>query len=162
GQPSMWRDWREGRFDRTLAAFAGGLACGFLWEFWNYWALCKWVYHLPFLGPLERYKYFEMPLPGLLGFLPFGLECWVLWQLPRKGGTVLATGPVPSASSIDQARVAARQCVLNALAAANAVLGSLDRVAGVVRVGAFVLSDPGFADQPKVADGASELLLDLF
>ena len=70
-------------FGRTLAAFTGGLMCGFLWEFWNYWALTKWTYNLPFLGSIERYKYFEMPLPGLLGFLPFGIECWIMWQLIR-------------------------------------------------------------------------------
>lgn len=83
GRPSMWGDWSAGWYGRTLACFAGGLACGFLWEFWNYWAIAKWTYHLSFLGPLEHYKYFEMPLPGLLGFLPFGLECWVVWQLVR-------------------------------------------------------------------------------
>jgi hypothetical protein len=83
GRPSMFRDWFNGNFARTLAAFSGGLLCGFLWEFWNYWALAKWTYHLPFLGKLEGYRYFEMPLPGLLGFLPFGLECWVMWQTMR-------------------------------------------------------------------------------
>lgn len=83
GRPSMFRDWERGWFGRTLAAFAGGLLCGFLWEFWNYWALTKWTYHLPFLGAAEHYKYFEMPLPGLLGFLPFGIECWIMWQLIR-------------------------------------------------------------------------------
>lgn len=83
GRPSMWRDWQNGWYGRTLACMAGGLLCGFLWEFWNYWALSKWIYHLPFLGSFENYRYFEMPLPGLLGFLPFGLECWVMWQLVR-------------------------------------------------------------------------------
>jgi hypothetical protein len=83
GRPSMWRDWQNGWYGRTLALFAGGLTCGFLWEFWNYWALSKWIYHLPFLGSFEHYRYFEMPLPGLLGFLPFGIECWVMWQLIR-------------------------------------------------------------------------------
>ncbi len=83
GRPSMFRDWRNGWYGRTLAAFAGGLTCGFLWEFWNYWALTKWVYHLPFLGTWGRLHYFEMPLPGLLGFVPFGLECWVMWQTMR-------------------------------------------------------------------------------
>jgi hypothetical protein len=82
-RPSMFRDWQNGWYGRTLAGFAGGLACGFLWEFWNYWALTKWTYHLPFLGHWGRYHYFEMPLPGLLGFLPFGLECWVMWQTMR-------------------------------------------------------------------------------
>jgi hypothetical protein len=83
GRPSMFRDWQSGWYGRTLAAFAGGLTCGFLWEFWNYWALTKWLYHLPFLGSWERYHYFEMPLPGLIGFIPFGLECWVMWQTMR-------------------------------------------------------------------------------
>lgn len=83
GRPSMLRDWQNGWYGRTLAAFAGGLSCGFLWEFWNYWALAKWVYVLPFLGKWEHIKYFEMPLPGLLGFIPFGIECWVMWQTMR-------------------------------------------------------------------------------
>jgi hypothetical protein len=79
-RPSLLKDWQQGRYGRTLSLFAGGLACGLLWEFWNYWALSKWIYHLPFLGHAEQYKYFEMPLPGLLGFLPFGAACWVMWQ----------------------------------------------------------------------------------
>ncbi|MDB5322794.1 MAG: hypothetical protein JWN40_4425, partial [Phycisphaerales bacterium] len=83
GRPSMFRDWERGWYGRTLAAFAGGLICGFLWEFWNYWALTKWTYHLPFLGGAEQYRYFEMPLPGLLGFIPFGIECWIMWQMIR-------------------------------------------------------------------------------
>ena len=83
GRPSMFGDWQKGWYGRTLAAFAGGLLCGFLWEFWNYWALSKWVYHLPFLGGAEKYKYFEMPAVGLIGFIPFGIECWVMWQTLR-------------------------------------------------------------------------------
>ena len=83
GRPSMFRDWQRGWFGRTLAACAGGLICGFLWEFWNYWALTKWIYQLPFLGVTENYRYFEMPLIGLLGFIPFGMECWVMWQFMR-------------------------------------------------------------------------------
>ena len=74
---------KDGWYGRTLAACAGGLTCGFLWEFWNYWALAKWVYDLPFLGVMQKYQYFEMPLPGLLGFIPFGIECWVMWQMMR-------------------------------------------------------------------------------
>ena len=47
GRPSMFRDWQNGWYGRTLAAMAGGLACGFLWEFWNYWALAKWTIICP-------------------------------------------------------------------------------------------------------------------
>ncbi len=79
-RPSILRDWHEGRFGRTLALGAAGLICGFLWEFWNFWATTKWVYHLPFLGGLERYKYFEMPVMGLIGFVAFGIETWTMWQ----------------------------------------------------------------------------------
>lgn len=83
GRPAALSDWESGWYGRTLAAFAGGLICGFLWEFWNYWALTKWVYVLPFLGSAEHIRYFEMPVIGLLGFIPFGLECWVMWQMMR-------------------------------------------------------------------------------
>ena len=83
GRPSALCDWQSGWYGRTLAAFAGGLLCGLLWEFWNYWALTKWVYFLPFLGSTEQIRYFEMPVIGLLGFIPFGLECWVMWQMLR-------------------------------------------------------------------------------
>jgi len=94
GRPSALRDWQRGWYGRTLAAFAGGLLCGLLWEFWNYWALAKWVYHLPFLGTAEHLKFFEMPVIGLLGFIPFGLECWVMWQTLRTPFDGLAE-PLP-------------------------------------------------------------------
>ncbi|WP_119460971.1 hypothetical protein [Rhodospirillaceae bacterium SYSU D60014] len=80
GAPSLLADWAACRWSRTVALMAGGLLCGFLWEFWNYWATAKWTYDLPFLGPLESIRYFEMPVPGLLGFPPFALECWIMFQ----------------------------------------------------------------------------------
>jgi len=99
GRPAMFRDWQGGWYGRTLAAFVGGLTCGLLWEFWNYWALAKWVYHLPFLGAAEHVKYFEMPVVGLLGFLPFGIECWVMWQAMRIPLDGLAE-PLPDEKSL--------------------------------------------------------------
>ena len=84
----------------------------------------------------------------------------VAGQLPMKDGTPLATGPVPSRCSIDDAKAAARQCVINALASAATVV-PLDQVTGVLRVGAFVSSDSNFTAQPQVANGASEFLLEL-
>ena len=75
--PTLIDDAQAGRWGRTLSLMAAGLTCGVLWEFWNYWAAAKWIYRLPFLGPLESVKLFEMPLPGFGGFLPFALECWV-------------------------------------------------------------------------------------
>ena len=80
GVPSILGDWRRGRYGRTVSLMIGGTACGLLWEFWNYWAVAKWTYNLPFLGPLESISYFEMPAIGFLGFLPFALECWAMVQ----------------------------------------------------------------------------------
>ena len=80
GRPSLFEDWRHGRWGRTVSLALGGLLCGLLWEFWNYFAVAKWIYVLPFLGPLEHVKYFEMPAVGLVGFMPFGPACWVMLQ----------------------------------------------------------------------------------
>ena len=78
-----------------------------------------------------------------------------------KDGILLATGHVPSRASIDQAKTAAKQCVINALAAAATVC-DLNEIAGVVRVGVFVNSDPTFTQQPQIANAASELLQAIF
>lgn len=55
----------------------GGLICGLLWEFWNYWAPSRWTYSIPFFG---KWKVFEMPVLGFGGFPPFALECWILYH----------------------------------------------------------------------------------
>jgi enamine deaminase RidA (YjgF/YER057c/UK114 family) len=84
-------------------------------------------------------------------------------QVPMKDGKLLATGPVSSAVSLERAQAAAAQCVLNALAALDAHLqGDWSRFVQVVRVGVFVASDNSFTDQPKVANGASDLLVKVF
>lgn len=77
GQPSLLRDLQQGRWHRLFSLLLAGLVCGFLWEFWNYWARARWVYTFPILQP---YKIFHMPILGYLGFPPFALECYVLAQ----------------------------------------------------------------------------------
>ena len=86
---------------------------------------------------------------------------YVSGQLPMKDGKLLATGPVPSKCPLETAKAAARQCVINALAAVNTLPGGVDQIIGVIRVGAFVSSDNGFTQQPQVANGASEFLIEL-
>jgi enamine deaminase RidA (YjgF/YER057c/UK114 family) len=86
---------------------------------------------------------------------------FVAGQLPMKDGKLVASGQVPSRCSVDDAKAAARQCVVNALAAVRTVEPELGRIAGVARVGVFVSSDPTFTEQPKVANGASEFLIEL-
>ena len=75
---SLLGDLAEGRRARLYALMISGWVCGFLWEFWNYWAAAKWVYVLPMF---QRWKIFEMPAPGYLGFLPFALECFTMYVL---------------------------------------------------------------------------------
>lgn len=83
-------------------------------------------------------------------------------QLPTSEGNLLHTGKLGREVSIEQGQACARQATLNALAIANADLGSLDAVARVVKMSVFVASAEGFFDQPQVANGASQLLIDLF
>mgnify|MGYP002725619452 CR=1 FL=1 len=83
-------------------------------------------------------------------------------QLPFKDGSLIATGKVPSDISLENARLAARQALLNALSALRTESGSLDNVSRIVRLNVLVNSSPGFTDQAKVANGASDLLLELF
>ncbi|HEX9794627.1 MAG TPA: DUF4332 domain-containing protein, partial [Planctomycetota bacterium] len=63
-----------GRTGTALRMLGAGLLTGLLWESWNWDATSRWIYTVPFF---EGGKLFEMPLPGILGFLPFALEAWV-------------------------------------------------------------------------------------
>jgi len=84
-------------------------------------------------------------------------------MLPMRAGELIAAGRAPGDVSIEAAQGAARQCVLNGLAAVDPVIdGDWSRVAGVSRVGVFVASEPGFHEQHKVANGASGLLREVF
>lgn len=76
GLPSLVGDFMEGYRARFYSLLLSGFACGWLWEFWNYWAAAKWHYIFPVL---QHWKIFEMPIPGYLGFLPFALECFVMY-----------------------------------------------------------------------------------
>lgn len=83
-------------------------------------------------------------------------------QLPMVAGELSTTGKVGAEVSPEDAKVLARTCVLNGLAAADAEIGSLDRITRVVKVVGFVASDPSFTGQPGVINGASELLGEIF
>ena len=79
-------------------------------------------------------------------------------QLPMRDGALMCTGKVGAGVSETQAYEAAQQCALNALAAVKSVVGELSEVKRVVKAVVFVASTPDFTAQPKVANGASELL----
>jgi hypothetical protein len=80
GLPSLTNDLAQGDLRRLVSLLASGVVCGLLWEFWNYWALTKWTYTVPYLGNV---KIFEMPVLGYLGFPPFAIECWAMYIFAR-------------------------------------------------------------------------------
>ncbi len=80
GAPSWLRALGRGDAGPVTALLASGAICGVLWEFWNYWALTRWTYTVPYLGDM---KVFEMPVLGYLGFPPFALECYAMYNFLR-------------------------------------------------------------------------------
>lgn len=78
GMQSLWTEASACGRRKLWSLLAGGLVCGVMWEFWNYWAASRWVYSIPYFN---WWKVFEMPLLGFLGFPPFALECWILYHL---------------------------------------------------------------------------------
>jgi enamine deaminase RidA (YjgF/YER057c/UK114 family) len=102
------------------------------------------------------------PLASYVPAQTTGNLLYTAGQLPFVDGALVATGKVGAEVSPTEAVDLARVCVLNALAAAQSVLGSLDRITQVVKVTGFVASAPDFIGQPGVLNGASELLGQIF
>lgn len=104
-------------------------------------------------------------VPPLAAYVPAvrsGQHVFTAGQLPLVDGELVAKGKVGGEVSAEEAQDCARQCALNALAAVKSVVGSLDDVGRIVKVTVFVSSTPDFTGQPVVANGASELLGDVF
>lgn len=83
-------------------------------------------------------------------------------QLPISDGQLQAAGKVPADISLEPAQQAARLAAINALAAVAALVGGVNRIQRIIRVAVFVNSSPGFSDQPKVANGASDFFVEVF
>ena len=102
------------------------------------------------------------PLASYVPAVRSGSHVFTAGQLPLVDGELLTRGKVGGEVSAEEAQECARRCALNALAAVASVTGSLDDVVRVVKVTVFVASTPDFTGQPVVANGASELLGDVF
>jgi enamine deaminase RidA (YjgF/YER057c/UK114 family) len=109
----------------------------------------------------------ELPTPPQ----PFGIYAeavqtgnllFLTGMLPTEGRAAKLTGRVGAELDVEAGRKAAQLAAINALAVARQHLGSLDKVSRVVRLGVSIATSGDFRDQPKVADGASELLQDIF
>ena len=83
---------------------------------------------------------------------------FVAGQLPLRDGEMVYTGRIGDDLSIDEGYAASRLCALNALSILEAEAGSLDDVKQILRLGGFVCSAVGFTDQPRVVNGASDLM----
>jgi len=104
-------------------------------------------------------------VPPVAAYIPakvHGDLVYTSGQLPMVNGSLPATGKVGGEVSPEDAKAYARQSALNAIAAAAAAVGGVDRLTGVVKVLAFVASTPDFTGQPAVVNGASELLGEVF
>jgi enamine deaminase RidA (YjgF/YER057c/UK114 family) len=101
----------------------------------------------------------------LASYVPVRLvdgQAFVSGQVPLADGRPTVLGKVGADLTIEQGQEAARRCALQALAALRDAMGSLDRISGIARLDVFVASAPGFTDQPKVANGASDVLVEVF
>jgi enamine deaminase RidA (YjgF/YER057c/UK114 family) len=87
---------------------------------------------------------------------------FVSGQVPMSEGRLMWTGRLGEGVDVETGAEAARRCALQALSALRDELGSLDRVARVVKVTAWVASVATFTEQPRVANGASDLLVEVF
>ena len=74
-EPSLIKHLQDKKLLIPIILTVAGLVCGLFWEFWNFWAVTKWYYHIPIFG---FWKIFEMPLLGYLGYIPFA---WSLYSI---------------------------------------------------------------------------------
>ena len=118
--------------------------------------------------PAERLASLGLTLPPVVppvaAYVPAvltGNHVYVSGQLPMAFGKLLATGKVGAEVSVEEATKLAARCALNALAAANSVVG-INNIRKVIKVNGFVASAPGFNGQPTVINGASELFGEVF
>src|SRR6185369_2733157 len=103
------------------------------------------------------------PVANYVPFVRTGNFMVVSDQLCLDGaGKLVAKGQLDGAVSVEDGQKAARACAINILAQLKAGLGDLDKIVRVVRLGGFINSAAGFADGPKVMNGASDLMVAAF
>ena len=102
------------------------------------------------------------PIASYLPVRISGNVAFVSGQVPLIDGEPLHPGKLGDGVSVEQGAEAARRCALQALSALRAALGTLDRVVGIISVSVFIASAAGFTEQSKVANGASDLLVEVF
>jgi enamine deaminase RidA (YjgF/YER057c/UK114 family) len=102
------------------------------------------------------------PVAAYVPAVRTGSYIYTSGQLPMRSGELITTGKVGAGVSPEEAYACAQQCALNCLAAVRSLTDDLGRVVRVVKVVAYVASAPDFTGQPGVANGASELIGQVF
>ena len=106
------------------------------------------------------------PVPPVANYVPFvrtGSLLFVSGQIcVGADGKLVAKGKLGETVAIEDGQAAARACAINLIAQLKAALGDLDKVVRVVRLGGFINSEPTFLDGPKVMNGASDLVVQVF
>lgn len=121
------------------------------------------------MGPEARIRDLGIDLPPaaapVASYVPVSVAgnlAFVAGQVPLEDGKPMVTGRLGAELETEEGARWARRCGLQVLAALRAELGSLDRVARVVKVTVWVASTEAFTEQPKVANGASDLFVEVF
>ncbi len=103
------------------------------------------------------------PAANYVPFVVSGKHVFVAGQIPVESGDIMYRGRLGDGMTVDDGYQAARLCALNIIAQVReACGGNLDRVVRCVKLGGFVNSTPHFTDQPKVLNGASDLMIEVF
>ncbi len=105
------------------------------------------------------------PAAPIANYVPFtrsGNLLIVSGQICYGDGKLVAKGQLGAGVSVEDGQKAARACAVNLLAQVKAAIGELDQIKRVLRLGGFINSAPGFTDGPKVMNGASDLMVEVF
>ncbi|RIY01560.1 RidA family protein [Aureimonas flava] len=101
------------------------------------------------------------PAANYVSYVRFGSTLQTSGQLPMEAGKVAVTGKLGDGVSLEDGQRAARLCAVNILAQAKAALGDLETIGRLLKLTVFVASAPGFTEQHKVANGASDFLAEI-
>ena len=103
------------------------------------------------------------PVANYVGFVKTGNQVVISGQLPLENGELKYVGKVGSQISAEDAKKAARLCAINLISQVKSACGgNLDKVARCVKLGVFVNAEASFTDHPAVANGASDLMVEVF
>ncbi|MFB5652316.1 RidA family protein [Leptospira wolffii] len=121
------------------------------------------------MSVLEKIKSLGLELPpvpkAIAAYIPAnraGNFVFTSGQLPLKDGKLLLTGTLGAGLKVEDLKTATEQATLNGLAAISGIIGDLDQIQAIVKIGVFVASSPDFTEQHLVANHASNLLLEIF